>query len=153
MHLIPLIERPELASKRLQYKRYESLGELLEIIQSRSDIPEDSREFINQKVQALNEIASSDKAIGRAIRKCRTSIIQHLVKELKLVPKYYHRNSWLAVGMGAFGIPIGVAISTSMGNMSYIGVGIPIGMAIGIGFGSQMDKKAADEGRQLEIEA
>jgi hypothetical protein len=36
--------------------------------------------------------------------------------------------------------------------MALLGIGIPIGLAIGIGVGTAMDQKAAQEGRQLDIE-
>ena len=69
-----------------------------------------------------------------------------------MVPKNYYRNMWLALGMSVFGLPIGVAFGASIGNMGLLGVGLPIGMAIGTLVGSQMDKKALKESRQLNIE-
>ena len=36
--------------------------------------------------------------------------------------------------------------------MAFLAIGIPLGMAIGIGLGTGMDKKALEEGRQLDIE-
>jgi hypothetical protein len=36
--------------------------------------------------------------------------------------------------------------------MGLIGIGLPLGMSAGIAVGSQMDKKAFEEGRQLDIE-
>jgi hypothetical protein len=58
----------------------------------------------------------------------------------------------MAIGMSAFGIPLGVAFGTSLGNMGLLGIGIPIGMVIGMAIGSGMDKKAFEEGRQLDLE-
>ena len=54
--------------------------------------------------------------------------------------------------MSAFGIPIGVAFGSSVGNMGLLAIGMPIGMGIGIAVGAHMDKKAADQGRQLDLE-
>ena len=73
-------------------------------------------------------------------------------KEHKMVTKNHYRNTWLAQGMAAFGIPLGVAFGTSLGNMAYLGIGLPIGMAIGSAVGKRMDKKALEEGRQLDLE-
>ena len=70
---------------------------------------------------------------------------------MKLVPKFYYRNLWMVLGMSAFGIPLGVAFSMSIKNMAFIGIGLPIGMAIGMIVGTNMDKKAFDEGRQLDV--
>lgn len=54
--------------------------------------------------------------------------------------------------MAVFGVPIGVAFGFGLSNMAFIGIGIPIGMSIGIGIGAAMDKKAKEEGRQLDFE-
>ena len=54
--------------------------------------------------------------------------------------------------MSAFGIPLGVAFGASLDNMAFLGIGIPIGMAIGMAVGAGMDKKAFEEGRQLNLE-
>lgn len=72
--------------------------------------------------------------------------------ELKLVPKNYYRHLWIGVGMAAFGIPIGVTFGSVLGNMGLLGAGLPLGIAMGAGVGARMDKKAAEEGRQLDLE-
>jgi hypothetical protein len=69
-----------------------------------------------------------------------------------VVPKNHYRNQWLALGMATFGIPFGVALGMSLGNMALLGIGLPIGLAVGIAVGSGMDKKAFEEGRQLDVE-
>ena len=79
-------------------------------------------------------------------------ILKLIEKELKLVPKNLYRDRWLAIGMAGFGLPFGVAFGAAFGNMAFIGIGIPIGLAIGIAIGSGMDKKALDEGKQLDVE-
>ncbi len=77
-------------------------------------------------------------------------------KELKLVTKNHYRNTWLALGMAAFGIPLGVAFGTSLGNIAFIGIGLPNGLpnglAVGIAVGTGMDKKAFEEGKQMDLE-
>jgi len=54
--------------------------------------------------------------------------------------------------MAAFGLPIGAAFGISFGNIAFIGLGFPIGMSIGIALGTQKDKKAKENGKQLDIE-
>ena len=54
--------------------------------------------------------------------------------------------------MTTFGLPIGAALGLSLGNMAFLGIGLPVGMSIGLGIGASMDKKAFEEGRQLDIE-
>ncbi len=54
--------------------------------------------------------------------------------------------------MAAFGLPLGLTFGTSMGNMGLLGLGLPIGMVIGLVLGTAMDKKAAEAGKQLDLE-
>jgi hypothetical protein len=47
---------------------------------------------------------------------------------------------------------MGTALGLSLGNMGLLGLGLPVGMFIGLAMGARMDKKAEEEGRQLNIE-
>lgn len=58
----------------------------------------------------------------------------------------------MALGMSAFGLPFGVVIGLITKNMGLLAIGLPIGMGIGVMVGSKMDKKALEEGRQLNME-
>ncbi|MRT92904.1 hypothetical protein EMN46_08115 [Ancylomarina sp. 16SWW S1-10-2] len=107
---------------------------------------------INRGIEAINTFTDSEKELRKLISKTQSRIINLLEKELKLVTKNHYRNTWLAVGMAVFGVPLGVALGTSLGNMGLMGIGLPIGMLIGMAIGSSMDKKACDEGRQLDLE-
>jgi drug/metabolite transporter (DMT)-like permease len=68
------------------------------------------------------------------------------------VTKNHYRNTWLALGMGVFGIPLGVTFGVSLGNMGLLGIGLPIGIVVGLAVGSVLDKKAFEAGRQLDLE-
>lgn len=59
---------------------------------------------------------------------------------------------WIALGMSAFGLPVGAAMGLTIGNMALLGIGLPIGMVFGLAIGSAMDKKSLKEGTQLNIE-
>lgn len=107
---------------------------------------------VNKEIGELNSTAIAVDDMRKIIKKTQTRIINLLEKEVKLVPKNYYRNLWLVIGMPAFGLPIGVAIGSILGNMAFLGIGLPIGLAIGIAIGSLMDKKAFEEGRQLDVE-
>lgn len=72
-------------------------------------------------------------------------------KKGKIVPQNYYMVTWMSLGMGAFGIPLGVAFSTSLGNMAFLGAGIGMGLAIGVGVGVAMDQQAKKEGRQMPV--
>lgn len=54
--------------------------------------------------------------------------------------------------MAVFGLPIGIIIGFALDNMAFLGIGLPMGLAVGIAIGTGMDKKAQEEGRQLDIE-
>lgn len=101
-------------------------------------------------IEELNRVP--DNELKKELRKKQTNIIKILEKEMKIVPKNYYRNLWMALGMSIFGIPMGVVFGALFENMAFLGIGLPIGMAIGIAVGTQMDKKAFEEGRQLDVE-
>jgi len=108
-------------------------------------------QIINQEIERINSFTGSNRELVRVLQRSRLIIIRLLEKELKIVPKNLYRTRWLAIGMVVFGIPFGASFALSLGNMAFIGIGLPIGMAIGIAVGAGMDKKAFDEGRQLDI--
>ena len=116
------------------------------------ELPERVVESINKDIADLNSIPGSGGELKKIVKKKQSGILKLLEKELKLVPKDYYRNIWLAVGMVVFGVPLGAAFGGSTGNMAFLGIGLPIGLAIGIAIGTGMDKKAFDEGRQIDLE-
>jgi len=130
------------------YIQFEQL--LSELI--KKDLPNEVITAINNEIEQLNAISDSGKKLRKQVSKAIRNILKLLEKELKLVPKNHHRNLWLAVGMSAFGVPLGVAFGAALDNMGLLGVGLPIGMVIGMAVGTTMDKKAFEEGRQLNLE-
>ena len=150
MSIVSPIERSDLSSPKLE-KRYRRFLQLINETQQK-EIPEGTANSINEKVNALNLTPGSDQKFSKILRKTQNSIINTLLKEVKIVPKNYYRNLWLALGMSVFGVPLGIAFGAAQDNMAFLGIGIPIGMAIGIGVGTAMDEKARKEGRQLDID-
>ncbi|MEI7526660.1 MAG: hypothetical protein WCJ95_20095 [Mariniphaga sp.] len=130
------------------YLQFEKL--LIEL--RKKELPDGIVVSINKDIEELNSISGTGDELRKLVRKKQSRIIKALEKELKLVPKNYFRNLWLAVGMAVFGIPIGAAFGTSLGNMAFLGIGLPIGMVIGIAVGTGMNKKAFKEGRQIDLE-
>ncbi len=51
-------------------------------------------------------------------------------KEDQLVTKNHHRNIRLAIGIGAFGVPIGLVHGVVLNHRGFIALGIPIGLGI-----------------------
>jgi len=132
---------------RAAYSKFEKL--IMEL--QKRELPEEVASSINKKIDQLNSNSESGKEQIKQIRKTQSSTLKLLEKELKWVPKNHYRNTWLAVGMAAFGIPMGFAFGASMGDMAFSAIGLPVGMVIGIAVGSGMDKKALEEGRQLDL--
>jgi|SRR5690554_32361 len=146
-----LNKRPGIEQHKKLISTYAQFDTLLTELKKR-ELPEEIVLFINEGIDEVNSASDSEKELSSQIKKTQTSILKLVEKELKLVPKNYYRNIWLALGMAAFGIPLGVAFGISMGNMGLLGLGLPIGLAIGIAVGAGMDKKAFESGRQLNLE-
>ena len=116
------------------------------------DIPYNIVKIINQYIDEINSFSGSSKDLRKKMYKAKTKILNLLEKELKLVPKNAYRRKWMVLGMSIFGVPMGAAFGASLGNMAFLGIGIAVGMGIGIAIGAEMDKKAMEEGRQLDLE-
>ena len=147
MTIIELKDRLEFDADSKLYIQFSQLINELR----KKDLPDVIVEAINEDIKDLNSLTTAEQ-VKVAVKQKQTKIIKLLEKQLKIVPINYYRNIWLAVGMSAFGLPIGVAFGLSLHNMGLLGIGLPIGMAIGLGVGSGMDKKALQEGRQLNVE-
>jgi F0F1-type ATP synthase assembly protein I len=151
MEIHKLNHRPEIEKNDKLKEAFQQLEKLLNLLRNK-ELPADIVASLNKEIEALNSNSSPADELRKTIKKKQAKIIELLEKEIKMVPRNYYRNIWLAVGMAAFGLPIGVVFGTSLGNMAYLGLGLPIGMIIGIGVGTAMDKKAYEKGRQLDID-
>ena len=151
MNLIELKERQDLSQNKELNRVYIQLGNLLNEL-NKQQLANNITELINQDIVEINKTDLKGNALLKLVRQKETKIITLLEKQLKIVPKKYYYNHWMTKGMAAFGFPIGVVFGLSIGNMAMIAIGLPIGVAIGAAVGAGMDKKASDEGRQLDIE-
>ena len=151
MNIIELKQRETILENSKLNNAYVQLDELIKEL-TKKDLSQTMVEGINARIVALNSVSDSEKELKKATKDTQSEILKILEKQLKVVPKNYYRNIWMALGMGAFGVPLGVAFGMSIGNMGMMAIGIPIGMAVGLGVGMSMDKKAFEEGRQLDIE-
>lgn len=116
------------------------------------NLPDKTVETINKHIEDLNSSLLLDNDFKKLLMKKQNLIVKLLENKHKLVPKNYYRNLWMALGMSAIGLPVGIAFSVSIGNMGLLAIGVPIGMVIGLALGLSMDKKALKEGRQLDVE-
>lgn len=132
-------------------KIYTQFGNLLDELRKR-EFPKHIENLVNDSVEEINSSSITEKQLYKFIKQKQTIILKQIEKEFKIVTKNYHRNLWMLFGFTGFGMPIGVAIGLSIGNIGLLGLGLPIGMALGILVGYLLDKKALKEGRQLAIE-
>ncbi len=146
-----LIERQNISENLKASNAYQQLGKLLSALEVK-ELPTETVDLINQEIEQLNSISDIDRYFVKATKEKENSVIKLIEKKHKIVPKNYYRNIWMPLGISAFGLPIGAAFGLSIGNLGMLGAGLPIGMGIGVGLGSFMDKKAFNEGRQLDFE-
>ena len=146
-----LIERQNISENLKAFNAYQQLGRPLNTLAVK-ELPIETVDLINNEIEQLNSIFVIDNLFVKATKEKENKVIKLIEKKHKIVPKNYYKKLWMVLGMSAFGIPMGVAFGLSIGNMGMLGIGLPIGMAIGVGVGSSMDKKALNEGRQLDFE-
>jgi len=132
-------------------KKYLQSQELVNELRDRV-LNEEIVNTINREIDSINLLLDSDKTFSKKLKKIQSKILKLIEKEHKIVPKHHYRNIWLAMGVGAIGVPIGVVIGSITGNMAFIGIGIPIGFGIGIAIGTIMDNKLKEQGKQLDLE-
>lgn len=130
---------------------YAQFNELLNELRKK-ELNENVERSINESIDNLNSSTLSGTQLTKLVKQKQTAILKQVEKEQKIVHKNYYRTMWMLFGMSGIGLPIGVAFGLSIGNIGLLGLGLPIGMAIGLAIGMSLDKKALNEGRQLNIE-
>lgn len=150
-NIVTPIPREDLSPDSKLFKKYTAFKKLMSEV-SKRELPENVITAINKEIEMLNAILETDKVFEKGLRKAKNNIIKTLEKELKIVPKFYYRRLWMVLGMTIFGVPIGVSFGAGTGNYGMLGVGIAIGIGVGIAIGSEMDRKAQVEGRQLDVD-
>lgn len=129
----------------------QKLQKLLQILRQRQ-LPDPVVQSFNEEINSINNSSLTGNEMLRFLQKKQTNLLNTLEKELKLVPKNYYRNLWMPLGLAAFGVPIGLVFEIALDQMVYLGLGLPLGLVIGMVVGNTMDKKAEEEGRQLDFE-
>ena len=152
MPTLNLSNRPSFETNPKLGKQSNSLQTLLAAL-SEKEIPETHISKINEIIGGINDFSGTDPELLKMMKAGQAAILKLLEKELKIVAQNHYQTQWMALGMAAFGIPMGVAFGTAMGNLGLLGIGIPIGLAFGIAVGNGMDVKAKNQGLQLAWKA
>jgi uncharacterized YccA/Bax inhibitor family protein len=150
MKITALERREDLSDQPKLNEIYNQFDGLINELNAKA-LSNDTILFINKVVEEINAISRSGRSLKRLLLKKQSGIIKLTEKKHRIVVKNYYRNQWLVLGTAVFGIPIGLAMAAG-GNMGSLALGLPIGLAIGIAIGSEKDKKAFKEGRQLNID-
>lgn len=151
MSIIELNSKGKITSDaKLGFVRFQ-FEELLKELKKR-ELPQNIIASVNESVEQINGSSLSGKELANFINKRQRNILKQIEKELKIVPRNYYRTIWMLFGISGIGIPIGAAFGLFMKNLGLLGIGLPIGAAIGALVGSLLDKKALEEGRQLNLE-
>lgn len=146
MEITELKKRPEIAQNEKATRAYNQLNKLLSEL-GKHKLPNKIVTFLNHEIKKLNSASALEKKWVKQVRKTQTNIARLAEKELKLVTKNHYRNTWLAIGMVVFGVPIGMVFQ-DVG----LTIGIVAGMAVGVLIGSRMDNDALKKGKQLNLE-
>ncbi|MCZ4695755.1 hypothetical protein [Ancylomarina euxinus] len=151
MKILELERRANIEEDKKLLSHYDVFENLLKELRTR-DLPSAIIDTINKDIEVLNSFSGANKDFLKLLIKKQTKILQLLEKELKLVRKNHYMTLWMSIGMAAFGLPMGAAFGVSLGNMAFIGVGLPLGIALGMAYGTTLDKKACEEGKQLNVD-
>jgi hypothetical protein len=151
MEINELKKRPDNEQNNKLTNKFFGLEKLIYALRKK-ELPTNIITSINEDIELINSFSGSNHELLKQLGKVQNRILKLIEKELKIVPKNHYRNLWMVLGMSAFGVPIGVSLGLSLGNLAFLAIGFPIGMAIGIAIGSSMDKKAIMNGKQLDIE-
>ena len=135
----------------LDASAYTQINKLLQALENKQ-LTEKVITSINSIIDELNSSSKTENQLRNQIKHAQKNILKILEKEQKYVPKNHYRNLWMVIGMSAFGIPIGAAFGASLDNMGLFSIGLPLGMAVGIAVGTGLDKKALEQGNQLDFE-
>jgi hypothetical protein len=151
MEIQNLNDRPKIDQNSRLSKKYVQFQKLITEL-SNKELNDAVVLIINENINSINSIPVLDNQFSKRLKSAQSKILKIIEKQHKLATKNHYRNIWLALGIGAIGVPIGVVICSITGNMAFIGIGIPIGFGVGIAIGTMMDNKLKDQGKQLDLE-
>lgn len=130
---------------------YENLENLLDEL-SKKEIPQSLVHIINEYVLLINSFPGTDAKLVKELRQSRNEILSMLQKQLQVVPRNYYQRMWTAIGITAFGLPMGIVFGVILNNLACMALALPMGLLFGIMIGSSLDKKALLSGKQLDID-
>lgn len=101
-------------------------------------------------MERLPKLLSVDTKANQ-IRSVYSELTTKCMKEFGYTTPKYYTTQWMVLGMTIFGAPFGLIFALALDSMAFFGIGLPIGMPIGLAVGAAKDKKAAADGKVLNI--
>lgn len=144
-------KKPEIDLNSKFSKKYVQFQKLINELRNK-ELNDDVVIIINDNINSINSISSLDNQFSKRLKSAQSKILKVIEKHHKLATENHFRNIWLALGIGAFGVPIGDLIGAITGNMAFIAIGIPIGFGFGIAIGTMIDNNLKNQGKQLALE-
>jgi len=153
MNIEKLERRDGSEGSRKLVKAYNKLQAMIEAL-GKKEIPQDEMTFINARIKVINSFIGSEKELTKELKRAYSQLLKFINEKLKFVTKHHY----LSLGM-VFGLLAGVVFgSVFNNNFEFMGIGssqgmaISMGMLIGIVIGTNLDKQAKKNGRQLDLQ-
>ena len=134
-------------ANQLAVKRFDQL--LQEV--HRMELPPEVIVELNTELEKLELLSAFDKKFFKQLKKSKAVLLTILYQEVRVVSKNHYRDLWIALGLFAIGIPLGIFLMFFLNGSSAIAIGIALGSAMGIVIGNNLDRQAEAEGRQMTI--
>ena len=151
MSFLQLKSKPAYKNNQELRKKFVEFKKLITAIKKK-EIPTEMIAEINIEIELINNFEEDEAALLKQYKNSLAGIISALESKLSLTPKGYYRNKWMAIGIALFGVVLGTVFGVIMDNMAFIALGIPLGVGLGLAIGRRKDKKAFEQGNQLDIE-
>ena len=117
----------------------------------RMELPPEVVVELNTELEKLESQSAFGKKFFKQLKKSKAVLLKILYQEVRVVPKNHYRDLWIALGLSAIGIPLGIFLMFFLNGSSAIAIGIALGSAMGIVIGNNLDRQAEAEGRQMAI--
>ena len=150
MVFIPLKKKESFITDRSILKAYNKLEKNLSILEE-LPLSDATISQINKDIEEINSFEGKLKKYRNKLVVKNHNILELVRKNHGYVHEKYYQNQWLAIGMSTFGISFGIVFGMLFDNIALLGIGLPFGMLLGIAIGKEKDKKAKQEGKQLNI--
>ncbi len=129
----------------------QKLTDLLNALESKKEFHNGDIRILERLEKLVKNTEEKPHMVNSHIDSCSADIITIAAKFYKLVSKKHYQNEWMTLGT-SIGLSFGVVIWLLSNDVVYFPLGISLGIVLGMAYGSELDKKALNEGRQLIIE-